>query len=91
MDTVAKKPGRPSKYSVPMTTAQRVRETRERAFQSMLQANEDLPNASLKAIIGNLERQISMIETNPEYRQTGRAIAADLMLELCKRYKIVIG
>ena len=90
MDTVAKKPGRPSKYSVPMTTAQRVRETRERAFQSMLQANEDLPNASLKAIIGNLERQIGLM-ADPDHRQTARAIAGDLMAELCKRYKITIG
>lgn len=88
--TTAKKVGRPSKGAAPMTTAQRVRLTRERADKAMLMAYENLPNASTKAILGNLARQIKLMD-NPDQKQTAQAIAGDLMGELCKRYRIVIG
>ena len=90
--TTAKKPGRPPKGAVAMTTAQRVRETRQRAERAMMQAYEDgVQNATTKAILGNLARQIKMIETNPDQKQTAQAIAGELMGELCNRYRIVIG
>ena len=73
-----------------MTTAERVRQTRKRAYIAMLESYEDLPNASTKAILGNLERQIKLMD-NPDQKQTARAIAADLIGELCKRYRIAIG
>jgi hypothetical protein len=89
MDTVAKKPGRPSKYSTPMTTAQRVRETRERAHESMLMAWENLDTATDKSIIGCLERQIGLM-ADPDQKTTARHIIGDLMRELCKRHKVTI-
>ena len=88
MEQAAKKPGRPAKYSTPMTSTQRGQESRERAFQAMLTASEDLQNASLKAILGNLELQIGRISTDPENADTWRDISARLMGELCQRHKI---
>ena len=90
MDTVAKKPGRPSKYSTPMTTAQRVKETRARAHENMLMAWENLPTATDKAILGCIERQIGLM-ANPDQKQTARAIAGDLVAELIKRHRLTIG
>ena len=90
MDTVAKKTGRPSKYSAPMTTAQRVRETRARAHEAMLRAYEDLPTATDKAILGCIERQIGLM-ADPDQKQTARAIAGDLVAELVKRHRLTIG
>jgi hypothetical protein len=90
MEQEAKKPGRPSKYSVPMTTAQRVRETRSRAHEAMLRAYEDLPTATDKAILGCIERQIGLMADHDQ-RQTARAIAGDLVAELIKRHRLTIG
>lgn len=73
-----------------MTGAQRVALTRQRAREAILVAAEDLSKATDKAIIGNLERQIKLM-ADPDYKQTARAIAGDLMAELCKRHRITIG
>ena len=85
----AKKPGRPPKGSAAMTGTERVRLSRERAHEAMLMAYENLPDASTKAILGNLDRQIKLMD-NPDQKQTARAIAGDLVRELCKRHKITI-
>ena len=85
----AKKAGRPSKGAVAMTGGQRVKLSRERAHEAMLMAYENLPNSSTKAILGCLERQIKLMD-NPDQKQTARAIAGDLVRELCKRHKITI-
>ena len=90
MEQAAKKPGRPAKYSTPMTSTQRGQESRERAFQAMLRAYEDLPTASDKAILGCIERQIGLM-ANPDQKQTARAIAGDLVAELIKRHRLTIG
>ena len=90
MEQAAKKPGRPAKYSTPMTSTQRGQESRERAFQAMLRAYEDLPTASDKAILGCIERQIGLM-SNPDQKQTARAIAGDLVRELIKRHRLTIG
>ena len=90
MDTVAKKPGRPSKYSAPMTTAQRVKETRARAHEAMLMAWENLPTATDKAILGCMERQIGLL-ADPDQKKTARHILGDLMCQLCKRHRVNIG
>ena len=71
-----------------MTPAQRVRESRARAREEMLTAAEDLPSAPTKALLGNLARQIKLIETDPVHAPVGRDIAKDVMRELCKRYEI---
>ena len=89
MTEKAKKPGRPSKYSTPMTTAQRVRETRARSHEAMLMAWENLPTATDKAIIGCMERQIGLM-ADPDQKTTARHIIGDLMRELCKRHKVTI-
>lgn len=85
---VAKKLGRPPKGASRMTPAQRVKRSRERAFEAMLTAAENLPSATTKALLGNLERQIKLIDEDVEYRQVGRDIAAQVISELCKRYEI---
>ena len=90
MEQAVKKPGRPSKYSTPMTTAQRVRASRERAHEAMLMAWENLPTATDKAILGCMERQIWLL-ADPDQKKTARHILGDLMAELIKRHKITIG
>ena len=90
MEVATKKPGRPSKYSIPMTTAQRVRETRERAHEAVLMAWENLPTATDKAILGCMERQIGLL-ADPDQKKTARHILGDLMRELCKRHRVNIG
>ena len=90
MEQAAKKPGRPSKYSAPMTAAQRVKETRERAHEAMLTAWENLPEATDKAILGCMERQIGLL-ADPDQKKTARHILGDLMRELCRRHRITIG
>ena len=90
MEQAAKKPGRPAKYSTPMTSTQRGQESRERAFQAMLRAYEDLPTATDKAILGCIERQIGLM-ADPDQKQTARAIAGDLVAELVKRHRLTIG
>jgi hypothetical protein len=85
-----KKRGRPSKYSTPMTSTQRGQESRERAHEAMLMAYENLPTASDKALLGCIERQIELM-ADPDQKQTARAIAGDLVRELCKRHRITIG
>lgn len=89
MEVATKKPGRPSKYSTPMSTAQRVKETRARAHENMLMAWENLDTATDKSIIGCLERQIGLM-ANPDQKTTARHIIGDLMRELCKRHKVTI-
>ena len=73
-----------------MTSTQRGQESRERAFQAMLRAYEDLPTASDKAILGCIERQIGLM-ADPDQKQTARAIAGDLVRELIKRHRLTIG
>ena len=89
MEVATKRAGRPSKYSTPMTTAQRVRASRERAHENMLMAWENLDTATDKSIIGCLERQIGLM-ANPDQKTTARHIIGDLMRELCKRHKVTI-
>jgi predicted nucleic acid-binding protein len=73
-----------------MSGAERVALTRQRAREAMLRANEDLSGATDKAILGNLERQIQLM-TDPDYNDTARAIAGQLMAELARRHSITIG
>lgn len=72
-----------------MSGAERVALTRQRAREAMLRANEDLSGATDKAILGNLERQIQLM-TDPDYNDTARAVAGQLMGELARRYGIPI-
>lgn len=88
METTAKKPGRPAKYGNAMTANQRVKESRERAYIAMLQVTDDLPGATTTALLGNLARQIKLIETQPDHAPVARDIAREVMAELRKRYEI---
>ena len=87
METI-KKVGRPPRGSVAMTTAERVRATRQRAYIATLEASEHLDTASTKALLGNLDLQIKRLDTNPENSDVWKDIAARLMGELCRRYSI---
>lgn len=89
METAARRPGRPAKGDTAMSGAERVALTRQRAREAMLRANEDLSGATDKAILGNLERQIQLM-TDPDYNDTARAVAGQLMGELARRYGIPI-
>lgn len=84
----AKKPGRPPKGAVPMTPAQRVKESRERAHHAMLAVIDDLPGSSTKALLGNLERQFKFIGSNDPHEETARWVAGQVIGELCNRFKI---
>lgn len=84
----AKKPGRPPKGAFPMTPAQRVKESRERAHRAMLEVIEDLPGSSTKALLGNLERQFKYMGANDEHEETARWVATQVIGELCNRFKI---
>jgi len=63
-------------------------ESRERAYIAMLQVTDDLPGATTKALLGNLARQIKLIDTDKDHAPVARDVAASVMLELCNRYKI---
>lgn len=84
----AKKPGRPPKGAFPMTPAQRVKESRERAHRAMLEVIEDLPGSSTKALLGNLNRQFKYMAANDAHEETARWVAAQVIGELCNRFKI---
>jgi len=88
MSDTPKRAGRPAKYSQPLTPAQRVKESRARSYVAMLQVTDNLQGATTKALLGNLARQIKLIDTDPEYAPVGRDVAASVMAELCNRYKI---
>ena len=74
-----------------MTGAQRVALARRRAREAALMAFENLANASDKAIFQNLQAQIKRLATDPDQAEAWRAIAGQLMAELCKRHRITIG
>ena len=75
-----------------MTGAQRVAMTRLRARDAIERVNEeDLSGATDKAILGNLQVQIRRFATDPDQAEAWRAIAGQLMAELCKRHRITIG
>jgi hypothetical protein len=90
MSDTPKRAGRPAKYSQPLTPAQRVKESRERAYIAMLQVTDDIPGATTKALLGNLARQIKLIDTDKDHAPVARDVAASVMLELCNRYKITL-
>lgn len=90
MSDTPKRAGRPAKYSQPLTPAQRVKESRERAYIAMLQVTDDLPGATTKALLGNLARQIKLIDTDSDHAPVARDVAASVMVELCNRYKITL-
>ena len=89
METAARRPGRPAKGDTAMTGAERVALTRQRAREAMLRVNEDVSKSTDKAILGNLERQIRLM-TEPDYADTARACAGQLMAELARRHSITI-
>lgn len=88
MTDTPKKPGRPAKYGHPLTPAQRVKQSRERAFEAGLVAGENPVVASTTALLAGLARQIKLIDTDPGHAPVARDIAAQLIVELCGRYEI---
>ena len=82
-----KKAGRPATGSA-KTQAQRQRAYRERTYTEALQATDNLPGATTQALLGNLARQIKLIDTKPDHADVARDVAGMVMAELCKRYKI---
>lgn len=90
MSDTPKRAGMPAKYSQPLTPAQRVKESRERAYIAMLQVTDDIPGATTTALLGNLARQIKLIDTDKDHAPVARDVAASVMLELCNRYKITL-
>lgn len=90
MSDTPKRAGRPAKSGIALTPAQRVKQSRERAYTAMLQVTDDLPGATTKALLGNLARQIKLIDTDIDTDRAlvARDVAASVMAELCNRYKI---
>lgn len=85
-----KKPGRPAKSGAALSPAQRVKQCRDRAHEAALVASENVPGATTTALLGNLQRQIKLIDTDPAHAPTARDIAGEVMAELCKRFQITI-
>lgn len=90
MSDTPKRVGRPAKGGTALTPAQRVKQSRERAYIAMLQVTDDLQGATTTALLGNLARQIKLIDTKPDHADVARDVAASVMLELCNRYKITL-
>ena len=90
MSEAPKRPGRPPKAGAALTPAQRQRAYRERAYEASLRASENLPVATTMALLGNLSRQIKLIDADKDHAPVARDVAASVMLELCNRYKITL-
>lgn len=88
MMSETKKVGRPPRYSTPMTPAQRVKRSRDKAREAVLMSLENMATSNTATLLGGLARQIKLIETEPEFAGSAREGAAMLMSELCKRYEI---
>lgn len=91
MTDTLKKPGRPAKYSAPMTAAQRVKQCRERAREAALVAGENTTAAPTAALLAGLARQIKLICNDADHAPVARDIAASLINELCERYEIKVS
>jgi len=83
-----KKVGRPSLGRSPLTPAQRVKRSRDKAREAVLMSIENMDTSTTVALLGGLARQIKIIETDPQFVDSAREGAAMLMVELCKRYEI---
>ena len=83
-----KKVGRPSLGRSPLTPAQRVKRSRDKAREAVLMSLENMATSNTAALLGGLTRQIKLIETEPEFADSAREGAAMLMGKLCKRYEI---
>ncbi len=46
--------------------------------------------ATTKALLGNLARQIKLIDTDTDHAPVARDVAASVMAELCNRYRITL-
>ncbi len=90
MSDTPKRAGRPAKGGTALTPAQRVKQSRARAYTAMLQATDNLQGATTQALLGNLQRQIKLIDTKPDHADVARDVAGMVMLELCNRYKITL-
>jgi len=83
-----KKVGRPSLGRSPLTPAQRVKRSRDKAREAVLMSLENMTISNTAALLGGLARQIKLVETEPKFADSAREGAAMLMVELCKRYEI---
>lgn len=83
-----KKPGRPSKYGLPMTGGQRAATYRKQRHEAASTAHEDLKGSSTAVLLAGLARQIKNM-TDDDHAPVARGIAATIIKELCDRHEIV--
>lgn len=70
-----------------MTDKQRAAMYRTRLYESTLVAHEDLKGATTAVLLAALGRQLKLIG-DASHSDTARAIAAQIIKELCERHEI---
>jgi hypothetical protein len=88
MDTPAKKAGRPAKQGAAQTPAERQRAYRERLVQNQHNAMLKPATATTAALLASIKHHCNSIDTQPDHADVARRLAAPVIAELCKRYKI---
>lgn len=84
-----RKPGRPAKYSAPMSDKQRAADYRQRRCEAASMAPENLKSASTPVLLAGLARQINAV-ADPDQADIARELAAQIIKELCGRYEITL-
>lgn len=82
-----KKPGRPPKLGAPRTDKQRAAAYRTRRYEAASTVHEDLGNAPTAVLLAGLARQIKAMG-DLDHADIARAIAAQIVKELCDRHEI---
>lgn len=82
-----KKRGRPAKHGIPMTDKQRAAMYRRRRYEQASMAHEDLKGATTAVLMAGLARQLKAT-ARPDHADIARAIAVEIIKQLCERHKI---
>jgi len=88
MDTPAKRAGRPTQQGSAQTPAERQRAYRERLVQNQHNATLKPSEATTAALLASIKHHCNSIDTQPDHADIARRLAAPVIAELCKRYKI---
>lgn len=80
-------PGRPAKLGAPMSDKQRAAAYRNRRYEAASVAHENLKDAATPVLLAGLVRQLKAV-TDPDHADTARAIAGQIIKELCDRHEI---
>ena len=84
-----KKPGRPAKLDTRMTDKHRAAMYRRRRYEAASMAHENLKDATTAVLLAGLARQIKATG-DPKHADVARAIAAQLIKQLCERHEITL-